>query len=226
MTTFVLVASPLVGPGCWRWVAGELESRGHTVVVPDLAPSDAAAPVWRAHVDCISAEVPAGDVVLVGHSAAGRLVPLVADGRAGASTCVFADAQLPVDLLAPEPDDWFLAHVRSIAHDGELPPWSEWWGDGAWEALVPDPARRAELTAALPRVTVASVAEAPPAPRRPVARGAYVQFSAVYDRELGVARDAGWPVRHLDGQHVHMAVAEAEVADALVEVAAAADPAA
>ena len=45
-------------------------------------------------------QVPADDVVLVGHSAAGRLIPLVADRLDRGAACVFVDAQLPVDLLA------------------------------------------------------------------------------------------------------------------------------
>ena len=220
MTKFVLVASPLVGPAGWRWLADELRGGGHGVVVAELAGRGAAAPIWRAHVDRVVAQAPHGDVVLVGHSAAGRLIPLVAERRAEPTACVFLDAQLPVDLLPPESDEWFLAHVRSIAVDGVLPPWSEWWGAGAWEALVPDSERRAQLERALPRLTVAEVTAQPLAPARPLARGAYLQLSAVYDAELETIRSLGWPVARLDGQHLHMAVGEAEVADALVRLVA------
>jgi hypothetical protein len=203
--TFVLIASPLVGPAGWRWLASELSSRGSPVVVPELAPTDAPAPVWPAHVARILEQVPAGAVVLVGHSAAGRLVPLVAAGRADPSICVFVDAQLPVDLLAPDADEWFHAHVRSIAVGDVLPPWSEWWGPEAWDALVPDPDRRAELAGALPRLTVAAATEVPPAPDRPVGRAAYLRLSPVFDRQADVARALGWPVRDLDGGHLHPA---------------------
>ncbi len=219
MPTFVLVASPLVGPACWRWVAEVLTARGHTVVVPELAPADAPAPTWAAHVERIAAQVPEDEVVLVAHSAAGRLVPLVADHRSGPTTCVFVDAQLPVDVLPEAADDWFHAHVRAIAVDGVLPPWSEWWGPDAWAGLVPDPDRRAALTDALPRVTVTSVLETPPAPERRVTAGAYLRLSPVFDPQADAARARGWPVRELDGGHIHMAVAEADVAAAIVELA-------
>jgi hypothetical protein len=219
VTAFVLVASPLVGPPVWRWLAEELTRRGERAVVPDLAGAEAPAPRWRAHVACVTAQVPDDrDVVLVGHSAAGRLIPLVADELPGATPCVFVDAQLPVDLLAPADDDWFLGHVRSIAVDGRLPPWSRWWGDDAWRALVPDPDRRFELERSLPRSTVAAVSEEPPAPRAALAAAAYLQLSAVYDAEAAVARARGWPVARLPGEHLHLAVEEHAVADALLDL--------
>jgi hypothetical protein len=217
--TFALVASPLVGPAGWQWLAASLRARGATVVVPDLASTGSEPPVWRAHVDRVAEQLTgAADAVLVGHSAAGRLIPLVAD-RIGGAACVFLDAQLPVDVLPPGDDDWFLTHVRSIAHDGVLPAWSEWWGDGAWEALVPDASRRSVLGDALPHASLASVEEVPPAPVTPL-RAAYVQLSAVYDAEAEVAAARGWPVTRLTAQHLHFAVDEDAVADALVATAA------
>ena len=216
--TFALVASPLVGPAGWQWLAGALRARGAPVIVPDLAPTDSEPPVWRAHVDRVAEQLGgATGVVLVGHSAAGRLIPLVADRTGGA--CLFLDAQLPVDVLPPGDDDWFLAHVRSIARAGVLPKWSEWWGDGAWEALVPDATRRAVLGDALPEASLASVEEVPPAPETPL-RAAYVQLSAVYDTEADVAATRGWPVARLTAQHLHFAVDEDAVADVLLATAA------
>jgi hypothetical protein len=217
-STFALVASPLVGPAGWQWLAPALRARGAAVSVPDLAPPDSEPPVWRAHVDRVAEQLTGvTDVVLVGHSAAGRLIPLVAD-RIGGAACVFLDAQLPVDVL-PRGDDWFLTHVRSIARDGVLPAWSEWWGDGAWQALVPDAGRREILGHALPHASLASIEEVPPAPATPL-RAAYVQLSAVYDAEADVAAARGWPVVRLTAQHLHFAVDEDAVADVLVATAA------
>jgi hypothetical protein len=217
-TTFVLVASPLVGPEGWQWLAAALTARRTEVVVPELAPVDTEPPVWPAHVDRIVEQLGGLDhAVLVGHSAAGRLIPLVADRVPGAD-CVFLDAQLPVDLLAPGDDDWFLAHVRSIATGGHLPRWSEWWGTGAWETLVPDPMRRSALEAVLPRVSLASVEEVPPAPVSPMC-AAYVRLSAAYDAEAQVCEARDWPVTRLVGGHLHFAVDEDAVADALIATA-------
>ena len=172
--------------------------------MPALAPADTAPPVWKTHVDSVvhvvGAVTPfAGPLVLVGHSAAGRLIPLVAE-RVEAAACVFVDAQLPG---FPEPggtdDDWFLAHVRSIANDGVLPPWSEWWGKAALEGLVPDPDRRAALESALPCVPLASVEEVPPTPTTWRGPAAYLQLSAVYESEAADATRRGWPVTSTAG---------------------------
>src|SRR5438477_25313 len=95
MPVFVLVASPLVGPACWQWLAAALIERGEVVIVPELA-RDPEPPAWRAHVDRVVDQVPDGEVVLVGHSASGRLIPLVAERVVPDCACVFVDAQLPV----------------------------------------------------------------------------------------------------------------------------------
>jgi hypothetical protein len=218
VTTYVLVASPLVGPAGWKWLAAALTARGHAVVVPELAPPDTPPPAWAAHVDRLGARLRGvSRPVLVGHSAAGRLIPLVAERVEGAR-CLYVDAQLPVGLVAPSDDDWFLAHVRSLAGDGRLPPWSEWWGGDVWKTLVPDTARRDALAAALPRIALAAVEEIPPPPGK-LPPGAYLRLSAVYDAEVGVAAGLGWPVRSIDGGHLHFVVDEDAVADAIEELA-------
>jgi hypothetical protein len=220
-TCFVLVASPLVGPIGWQWVADELTARGRSVVVPDLAAPDAPPPVWRAHVHAIAREIPEGvDVVLVGHSGAGRLIPLVADLADPNATCIFVDAQLPTSGALPATtDDWFLTHVRSLAADGVLPPWSEWWGADIWNTLVPDPNRRALLAASLPRVTLASVEEEPPPPTRWTGPGAYLRFSELFREHADTAHERGWVVDEIPGEHLHMTVDAPAVATKLVALA-------
>lgn len=166
------------------------------------------------------AEAPAGErLVLVGHSAAGRLIPLVAE-QLGDPACVFVDAQLP-GFPPPDTDgeDWFLAHVRSLAVHGTLPPWSEWWGAAAWERLVPDPERRATLEAAMPRVPLRAVEEVPPTPTAWDGRAAYLQLSELFTDQAGEAARRGWPVTHLDGGHLHFTVAEDAVAFELTGLA-------
>ena len=161
-----------------------------------------------------------GPVVLVGHSAAGRLIPLIAE-RLEAAACVFVDAQLPgFPTPAADADDWFLTHVRSLAVGGRLPPWSKWWGADAWRDLVPDPARRSILESALPRVPLTSVEEVPPTPTVWTGPAAYLRLSAVYLAEAAEAARRGWPVAHLDGGHLHFTVAEDTVAAALIGLTA------
>lgn len=58
MASFVLGHSPLVGPSTWRWVAEELGSRGHRVVVP-VVPQAVTSEGWEAFVDSVASQ--AGD---------------------------------------------------------------------------------------------------------------------------------------------------------------------
>ena len=46
----------------------------------------------------------------------------------------------------------FFEFLRQLAGDGLLPKWSEWWGPGAMEALVPDAGQRSAVVAGLPEL--------------------------------------------------------------------------
>ena len=94
MTTFALIHG--AGDGGWAWhlVQSELRARGHEAVAPDL-PTDDPDATWD---DCVRTVVDAvagaDDVVVVGHSAGGLVVPLVAD-RLGAALQVFVAGMVP-----------------------------------------------------------------------------------------------------------------------------------
>jgi hypothetical protein len=73
---FLLVHSPVVGPATWRWVADALESRGHTAAVPDLV--DAASTGDPAAFARAAAAATSGEeVIVVGHSGAGSVLPVI-----------------------------------------------------------------------------------------------------------------------------------------------------
>ena len=221
--TIVLIHSPLVGPTTWRWVADELTTAGHDVVVPTLV--DAAATGSAQH--CITAvadqiNVSADDTVLVGHSGAGPLLPLIAAAtRRHPSRLVFVDAGIPPTSgeTALVPED-FAEHLRSIARDGLLPPWSDWFGPDTMNELIPDPARRR-----------AAVADMPPLPLRyfdtrvtmPVGWsttevGAYILLSDPYRPDATEAHARGWPVVEMEGNHLDLVNRPAEVAAAIASL--------
>jgi hypothetical protein len=54
----------------------------------------------------------------------------------------------------------------------------------------------------------------------PPCRAAYLDFSEPYHREASVATRAGWPVRELPGEHLHMLISPSEVAAAITSLAA------
>src|SRR5438874_3437302 len=96
---FVLVHSPLVGPGTWAPVAAELAKRGRRAVSPSLlGPGGAAPRDWRECVEAVRAGVAelSEPVVLVSHSGSGLLLPLIADALAQpVRGLIFVDSGLP-----------------------------------------------------------------------------------------------------------------------------------
>ena len=78
MATFGLVHGAWHGAWCWDRLVPELEQRGHRPVAVELPASDPSAGLTR-YADVIDDELgDADDVVLVGHSLGGSVIPLVA----------------------------------------------------------------------------------------------------------------------------------------------------
>ncbi len=94
MTTFGLVHGGLHGPWCWDMLVPELQRLGHAVVTPEL-PIDQHVGVdayARVVIDALAGH--GDDVVLVGHSLAGCVLPVVASQRP-LSRVVFLCAIIP-----------------------------------------------------------------------------------------------------------------------------------
>ena len=236
----VLAHSPLVGPASWGTLPDVLRGRGHDVVVVDVTDDDeppfAQRYVARAATQVREA-VGARPVVLVGHSGAGYLLPLVGAARRAlrsrVAAYVFLDAGLPpgrpssrLDLLAREvaaDDGDFLAGFRAqLAAGGHYPPWT----DDDLAGLVPDVERRRALVASLrPRTEPFFTETLAVAPDWPDAPCGYVQLSAGYDRPARSAASRGWPVvpaepAGIAAGHFAACVEPERVADLLTEVRA------
>jgi len=120
---FALLHSPLVGPSTWTAVADHLRQAGLTAVVPDLRAAAETRGTINAVVASAAEQVPRAEVVLVGHSGSGPLLPLVAQQVGDAITgLVFVDAQLPPTRQAVTLADAELREVRQRAApiDGQL----------------------------------------------------------------------------------------------------------
>lgn len=222
--SFLLVHSPAVGPSTWRWVAAALRSRGHQVVVPDLvAEAVSGDPALFARAAAAASET-GDEVVIVGHSASGGLLPLVAELTPRVRRVVFVDASVPPceGIFCAGGD--LLVALRAIATNGVLPVWSRWWGEGMLQVLVRDDARRREVEGELPAVPL-EFFEAPiEAPAGWCAReGAFLLLSEFYRSGADRAALLGWPVSELPGAHLDIANDEEAVAAALVELGAARD---
>lgn len=220
MASYLLVHPPLLGPAVWGPCAAVLAAHGHRVTVPDLRPAVEHPDHWWTTATDLAAQAlagrPAGGVVVVGHSGAGVVLPLVAR-RVGAAAVVFVDALVPAAGGAA-PSGRFREFLAGLpVEDGRLPPWSSWWGPDVLAGLLPDPDQRARLAADEPRLPLACYDHAVPVPAgwEPAAVG-YLRLSGAYRDDAAEAARRGWPVRELDGTHLDLVTRPAEVA-ALVE---------
>lgn len=127
-----LVHGSYHGAWCWDFLRPELERLGHRVATVDLAISDPAhgAADYATSVEAaIDGTLGSGSVpVIVGHSTAGLIIPVVASHRPVARL-VFLAAFLPVPGRSANDQR---AHERV---DGQLPPKIAEWtdlGDDVW----------------------------------------------------------------------------------------------
>lgn len=217
-TAFLLVHAPLLGPGSWRACAAVLEAAGHRAIVPDLRPATATADGWWDRAADICADAAAATrVVVVGHSGAGVLLPLVAS-RCRTVAAVFVDAITPSESGATVSSERIREFVAALPTDGgRLPRWSTWWGEDVMAELLPDPATRAALAADESPLPVDFYDHAVPVPtgwEPPVV--AYLQLSAPYDDDAAQAIRRGWRVTRQQGTHLDPLTRPEVVATALL----------
>jgi Alpha/beta hydrolase family len=208
-------------------VAQELERRGRAAVVPSLlGVANAPEPQWRHVPDAVRVATShlQRRVVLVGHSGAGLLLPVIADAlTTEVAALVFVDSLLPPPagrlLLGPPA---FMGQLRAMATDGVLEPWSRWFGADAMRDLVPNERLRADLEAEMPRLPLSYFETTVPVPddwrnRRPCA---YLLLSPTpYGQSAAEGRVSGWPVIEIHGvQHLAIATNEISVTEALLDV--------
>jgi hypothetical protein len=223
-TTIVLVHSPLVGPGSWTRVAALLAAHGRRVLTPDCSGALRGDPPYYPKLIACAAGALAGDdrsdkVFLAVHSGAGGFLPSVAQAvRRDVAGLIYVDA------LLPHPGkSWFstapaglTAHLRSLARDGRLPPWHEWWPSGAIQALLPDRQMHARFVADLESLPLDFFEE--PAPELNPANAnpsAYLQLSAGCKPDADQAEAQGWPVRRLALHHLALLTRPSEIASEL-----------
>jgi hypothetical protein len=151
------------------------------------------------------------------HSGAGALIPAIAE-NCHASAAIFMDASLPhpgKSWFDTAPDS-LKAHLRSLALAGRVPPWHEWWPNGAIEKMLEDSSTFERLVSGSHDLPLAFFEELAPSTclaRR--VRCAYLQLSTGYDAEAKCAEQSGWPVIDLPRHHLAMLTHPEDVAVAL-----------
>src|SRR5262245_31375665 len=93
VSAVVLLHSPLVGPLTWDGVATELRAAGYPTTVPDLRGAYDAGAIAGAVARRLPAK--ADDIVLIGHSRAGPLLPAIASTLGRVQSLIYVDARLP-----------------------------------------------------------------------------------------------------------------------------------
>lgn len=79
MATFGLVHGAWHGAWCWKYLVEELERQGHQTIVMDMPIEDTSLTL-QDYAEFVKNSLRShGDVILVGHSMAGLVIPLVAD---------------------------------------------------------------------------------------------------------------------------------------------------
>jgi Alpha/beta hydrolase family len=223
-TTLLFVHSPVVGPSTWTYTAKVLQKNGFGCAVPDLTGvATMGAPYYPKYATAAATAVDESPdpIVVVGHSAAGALLPAIAEAVGGrARGAVFVDAMLPqparswFDTAPPGMEE----QLRGLAVDGMLPPWHEWFPRRALEELVPDSARRGRLIAEVPRLPLAYFDE--PAPDALLAKSvacALIRLGAPFDPAADKAERLGWWVTRREWDHLRMVTAPEAVADLIAQ---------
>jgi hypothetical protein len=212
VTRLVLLPSPLLGATTWRPAAEALRGHGWPVTIAGL-PEVFATPadVLAGFLNAIPDEP---GLVLVPHSNAGLYAAAITAHREVAAT-VFVDAAVPVPGAAMAPPE-LVAHLETLVDaDGLLPPWTQWWAESDLDALFPDAATRRRVETEQHRLPLAYFRSAPPGPGRWDVPTAYLAFGHTYAAEQAAAADRGWPVRILEGEHLHQLVDPEAVVAAL-----------
>lgn len=222
--TLLFVHSPVVGPSTWTYTAEVLRENGFGCVVPDLTSVGTTGPPYYpkyAMAAATAVDDGAEPIVVVGHSAAGALLPAIAEAVGGRTqAAVFVDAMLPqpgrswFDTAPPGLEK----QLRGLADHGMLPPWHEWFPPGALEELVPDAARLQHLIAEIPRLPLAYFDE--PAPTTLFAKSvacAFVRLGSPFDLVADKAARLGWRVARRDWDHLRMVSDPDAVADLIAQ---------
>lgn len=220
--TTVLVHSPFLGPASMRPLADALAAHGHPVVLLDLRVSVNSAPVHQrmigAFADAVEDSLVEGEVVLVGHSGAGPLLPAFAYAlETPVGGLVYVDAELPTPGLSwreTHPPE-LMAHMRAISREDVMPRWDRWFETNPLPDLVPDVALREAIAEDAPEVPLAFLKEQRPSALWP-GTSAYLRLSDHYAQAAEAAAEQGWPVRTLDLHHLATATHPEVVAEVLV----------
>lgn len=223
---FVLVHSPFLGPASLRPLADELEATGVTTFIPDLRAAVTKEPVHERLVAEFTRFIAdlsqPGELILVGHSGAGPLLPALAEMISPTfPALIYLDAELPTpgraleDVAPVEQVEQLTALIRG----SQLLPWHLWFDASMLFGLIPDDALRSSVFDEAPRVAAAIVAETRPTANWNGPAG-YLQLSPPYTEPAARAEQSGWPVKRINTHHLAAITQPETVAPMLLDITA------
>ncbi|MCI0709020.1 MAG: alpha/beta hydrolase [Chloroflexi bacterium] len=216
---FVLIHSPLVGTFTWQLVAKHLQAEGHGVFTPELVDDPQSdIPLWQQEVNSI--EFPEQEIILVGHSGAGALLPAIS-ARFDVQGYIFVDAVLlfgaatRLEMLDAEDVAFASEFEAFLRKGGQFPNWQ----DEDLRLQIPDDDVRQKLMADLrPRSLSFFIEQLEASEDWDVPPCAYIQLSETYRTYADQAEARGWTVFRRDAHHFEMLTNPATIAQLLVQI--------
>ena len=208
MARFVLVHGAWHGGWCFRWLARELEDRGHDVARPDLPCEE----VGLTPLDYAREVGPQPDAIVVGHSLAGFTIPHIS-----ARVRVYLGALPP--LTRPEVNEAFVESFGGMVPDGQG---RSYWPDAETAAarMYPD-CSRTQSDWAFPQLRRQARLEPIPAPfgSGDIVIATLRDAAVDPDWQIHTARTHGARVIELDSGHSPFFTQPAELAEILSSLA-------
>ncbi|HEX6686775.1 MAG TPA: alpha/beta hydrolase [Candidatus Limnocylindrales bacterium] len=191
-----------------------LKASGAVTVVPSLlGVADAGPPFWPSVAETVGSATgqlpPNQPIVLVAHSNAGLFLPVIAEAvRRPVAGCLFVDAALPARTgPTPVAQPELLDFLRPKVTGGRLPQWTAWWDESDVAPMFPDPQTQRVVSAEQPHLPLSYYEERVPVPDGwDNAPCGYLLFGPPYEQAAQDARERGWDVDHVPGQHLHQLV--------------------
>jgi hypothetical protein len=225
-----LLHSPMITGSCWGCTPGRLRALGVDTLAVEVTGDERppfAERYVRAAAETIRLDCHGRDVVLVGHSGAGPLLPALAaalEPEVTVPALIYCDAHLPrpganrLDLMDSGCDTF----RAGLAAGHRYPDWT----DEQLIDLIPSAGHRTLLLAGAKARGEAFFTEPLPCPPVPptTAQG-YLRLCRGYERPAAAAERRGWPVVRLDEGHFHPLVDPEATAAAMAGLAASLVPA-
>lgn len=216
--TVVILPSPLLPAMAYARLADALRGAGEEPLIADPTlpigyPVDELMERWAQDAERSD--------LLVAHSNAGLLAPVVRSRTHSGTRIVFMDAALlPETGESPLAPQALRDAVAGLADErGVLPPWTRWWPQETLRTVVPADLVES-IDEACPRLPVGYFDQRIEAPHGWAgAPNAYLAFGETYAAELDFARRLSWPTDSIEGAHLHFLHEPVLVAERLLALA-------